>query len=90
MHRRPGRFSTPVGRVSEALPGPKKEAEMTSPTVLEVPADPAGPDVPIDPPREDPGGPQIDNPVESPADDPGGSPPPDSLPGGVPNGPQYL
>ncbi len=54
---------------------------MTQATVLEVPSEPPGPEVPIDPPVEDPGGPAIDNPIENPIDDPGGAPmPPDSVP----------
>jgi hypothetical protein len=57
---------------------------MTSTIVLEVPSEPAGPEVPIDPPLEDPGGPAIDNPIENPTDDPGGLPMPDPVPGGTP------
>ena len=58
---------------------------MTSLGVLEVPSEPATPEIPIDPPLEDPGGPQIDNPVENPVDDPPGAPmPPDSVPDSVP------
>jgi hypothetical protein len=58
---------------------------MAGHDVLEVPSEPATPEVPIDPPLEDPGGPAIDNPVENPVDDPPGAPmPPDSVPGSVP------
>ncbi|MGI8800876.1 MAG: hypothetical protein ACR2KV_01705 [Solirubrobacteraceae bacterium] len=63
---------------------------MSKASVLEVPGAPVGPDVPIDPPVEDPSGPAIDIPVEAPSGDPM---PPDSAPeidNPAPGGPEIL
>jgi hypothetical protein len=50
---------------------------MTPVPVLEVPSEPSGPDVPIDPPLEAPGDPGVEGPVETPGPEPApGSPDP--------------